>query len=73
VNAQEFRRLWYQIRPRIRREFRELTDQDLELIHGEKEIFTGILIRRHGMGKERIEQWLDAEVKSAGDSSRRPQ
>jgi uncharacterized protein YjbJ (UPF0337 family) len=50
---------WRQLRGRVRRRWRKITDDDLAQIKGDHVVLTGKIQERHGRSREEAEHELD--------------
>jgi len=55
---------WRQLKGSVREKWGEITNDDLDMINGEREQFIGTLQEKYGYGRERAEQELDAYLSS---------
>lgn len=78
MNWDQLQGKWKQMKGSIRQQWGRLTDDDLEVIAGNRDAFLGKVQERYGIAKEeaqkRVEEWLHAaaETDSAhGSASQR--
>ena len=50
---------WKQIKGRVRARWGKLTDDDLEVVKGKRDVLVGKIQERHGIAREQAEQELD--------------
>lgn len=62
---------WSQVKGEIREQWGKLTDDDLEVIAGNKDKFVGRIQERYGMAKEEARRKLDDWLKTAYPSEPR--
>ena len=63
---------WSQIKGAIRQKWGKLTDDDLEVIAGNKDQFVGRIQERYGIAKEEAQRQLDDWLKPAVPAEPRP-
>lgn len=66
VNEQVFRGNWTEIRGRVKEQWGSLTDDDLVLAEGNFDQLVGIVQRRTGESREKIEHELDQMTRDYG-------
>lgn len=49
---------WKRMKGRVREKWGELTDDDLDIIDGRREQLSGVLQKRYGLAKEKVEQQI---------------
>ncbi len=67
MNSDQVKGNWKQIKGKARVKWGELTDDDLDVIKGDREILIGKLQERYGDRKEVIEEQVDAWFDSLTD------
>lgn len=72
VRSEEFRLFWPGISLKARAAFREVTDEDLQIIDGEKELFFGVVGYRCHWNRARIERWLEQSLTDMLEEVERP-
>lgn len=69
MNWTQFKGDLKQVRGTFKQQWAKLTDDDLLLLEGKKDVFLGKLMERTGLAKDEAEKQLDAFVaKLAGDT-----
>jgi len=58
MNKEQFKGNWSILRGKIKEKFGKLTDDDLTRINGQLDQFVGVLQKRYGYNKEKIEEVL---------------
>jgi uncharacterized protein YjbJ (UPF0337 family) len=53
---------WHEVKGKIRKEYGNLTDDDLEYEEGQEEEWTGRLARKVGKGVDDVKSWLQGLV-----------
>lgn len=61
---------WDQVKGKVREKWAKLTDDDLDLIGGKKDVFVGKLRERYGIEKDKAEADLDGFMKGFDNSNR---
>jgi uncharacterized protein YjbJ (UPF0337 family) len=56
MNAEQIKGQWLQIKGEIRKQWGKLTDDELDLIAGEKDVLVGTLQKKYGITKEEAEK-----------------
>lgn len=64
MNWDQVQGKWKQLRGSVRQEWGKLTDDDLEVVAGQKDKLVGRLQERYGISKEAAEDQVDAWSKS---------
>jgi uncharacterized protein YjbJ (UPF0337 family) len=59
MNAEQIKGQWKQIKGEIRKQWGKLTDDELEMIAGERDKLVGKLQERYGYTKEEAERQVD--------------
>jgi uncharacterized protein YjbJ (UPF0337 family) len=59
MNWDQFEGNWKQLKGRIREQWGELTDDDLDVINGRRQQLTGKLQERYGIAKAEAERQID--------------
>lgn len=59
MNATEIKGKWNQVRGEARKQWGDLTDDDLDRVNGEREKLVGRLQERYGRTREAIEREVD--------------
>ena len=50
---------WQQLKGKVKEQWGELTDDDLDRIDGKREILEGRIQERYGLAKDRVQQDVD--------------
>jgi uncharacterized protein YjbJ (UPF0337 family) len=69
MNWDQLRGKWKQSKGKIREKWGNLTDDDLEIIAGQREQFIGQVQERYGMAKQEAEKQVDEFVRTLTDDS----
>jgi uncharacterized protein YjbJ (UPF0337 family) len=69
MNWDQAKGQWTQIKGSVRKKWGKLTDDDLDVIAGERERLVGKIQERYGIAKEEAERQI-ADFNPAGDSPR---
>lgn len=56
MNEDQLKGSWKELRGKVQRKWGELTDDDLDRVNGSREELIGILQKRSGQAREKIEQ-----------------
>jgi len=64
---------WQQMKGSLKQQWGKLTDDDLDVIAGQRDKLVGKLQERYGYAKDEAQRKADEWVKMAGDKSREPQ
>jgi uncharacterized protein YjbJ (UPF0337 family) len=67
MNWDQIEGKWKQMKGAVRQRWAKLTDDDLELIGGKREEFTGRLQERYGIQRDEAERQLDEWTKSVSE------
>ena len=59
---------WKQLTGRAKQQWGKLTDDDLQVVEGHRDILSGKIQERYGIAKDEAEKQLSAWEKSADDS-----
>lgn len=59
MNTEQLKGKWIQLKGEVLKRWGELTDDDLDVIAGEKEKLVGKLIERYGFAKEEAEKQVE--------------
>ncbi|MBL8097339.1 MAG: CsbD family protein [Anaerolineales bacterium] len=62
MNKDEFEGKWTQMRGQVREWWGKLTDDDLDKVVGRYEIFIGVVQKRYGYTRERVESEVDRRM-----------
>jgi uncharacterized protein YjbJ (UPF0337 family) len=54
---------WTQIKGKIREHWGKFSDDELDVVHGQREQFVGKLQEKYGLARERAEEELDEFLK----------
>lgn len=77
MNSDELQGKWKQLRGAARQQFGKLTDDDLEMIAGQRDRLIGKLQERYGYLREeaqkKADEWLASAKVTAGASEQRQQ
>jgi uncharacterized protein YjbJ (UPF0337 family) len=57
---------WMQLKGKIRQQWGNLTDDELDQIQGDREILIGKLQQRYGRSREQVEQEVDRWLQQVG-------
>ena len=60
---------WKQAKGKIREQWGQLTDDDLDVVNGKREQLVGAIQKRYGKTKDEVEQELSAYEKEHADES----
>lgn len=66
ISNQELQGKWHEIRGRIKERWGQITDEDLQEVHGEAEQLVGVIQSKTGEARNRIEDFI--EELSSGSS-----
>ena len=64
MNRDVLKGQWQQMKGKIRKQWGKLTDDDLDLIQGDREVLIGKLQERYGRTREQIEKEIKAWSKA---------
>jgi uncharacterized protein YjbJ (UPF0337 family) len=67
MNWDQLQGKWKQFKGSVREEWGKLTDDDLELIAGQKDKLVGRIQERYGLSKEAAEQQVDSWSKTISE------
>jgi uncharacterized protein YjbJ (UPF0337 family) len=67
LTREELQGQWTQLKGKIRERWGQITDDELQQVHGDAEQFVGFLQRKTGQSRQQIEQFV-RETMDAGDS-----
>jgi len=67
MNWDQIEGKWKQLKGSVRQKWAKLTDDDLELIAGNRDEFAGRLQERYGIAREEAERQLEEWQKSVSD------
>jgi uncharacterized protein YjbJ (UPF0337 family) len=70
VNWEQARGQWMQLKASVRKQWGKLTDDDLDLIAGERERLAGKIVERYGVTKEEAERQIASWNPSVPDTSK---
>ena len=63
MNKDVFEGKWKQVRGEVRGWWGKLTDDDLEKVNGQFDIFVGLLQERYGYSRQHAEEEIDKQLK----------
>lgn len=73
MNAEQLSGKWKQMKGSVKQQWGKLTDDDLDVIDGQRDVLIGKLQERYGIAKEeahrRTEEWLRSVKWEAGGPS----
>jgi len=76
MNWDQVQGKWKQLRGAAKKQWRELTDDDLDVINGKRDQLVGKLQERYGLAtedaKKRADAWLKTMREESPDTSRDP-
>jgi uncharacterized protein YjbJ (UPF0337 family) len=67
MNAEQLEGKWNQFRGQIRKKWGHLTDNDMQVIAGKRDILIGRVEERYGLAKEKATAEVDGFLKSLQD------
>ena len=70
MNWDQVQGKWKQMRGSVREQYGKLTDDDLEMIAGNRDKFVGKLQERYGLAKEEAQRRADEWVKSMNEQQK---
>jgi uncharacterized protein YjbJ (UPF0337 family) len=73
MNWDQIEGKWKQTKGSLKQQWGKLTDDDLDVIAGQRDKLVGKLQERYGYAKEDAQRRADEWLKTAGESSREPQ
>lgn len=59
MNSDELKGKWKQVKGNVKKQWGKLTDDDLDVIEGNKDILAGKIQERYGITKEEAEKQVD--------------
>lgn len=59
MNEEQLKGKWEQVKGKIQQKWGKLTNDDLDVINGNRKELVGKIIERHGLAKEQVEKELD--------------
>ncbi len=59
ISNQELQGKWHEIRGRIKERWGQITDEDLQEVHGEAEQLVGVIQAKTGEARNRIEDFIE--------------
>jgi uncharacterized protein YjbJ (UPF0337 family) len=59
MNAEQIKGQWKQVKGEIRKQWGKLTDDEIEMIAGERDILIGKLQEKYGYSKEEAQRQVD--------------
>jgi len=62
---------WKQLRGEVKRQWGELTDDDLDVVNGNLDVLIGMLQQRYGYSREQAESEVDRFVRESESYSNR--
>ncbi len=68
MNSDEFQGKWKQLKGSVRQQFGKLTDNDIEVIAGQRDKLIGKLQERYGYARDEAERKAQEWMASAGGS-----
>ena len=68
MNADTLKGKWKQIKGQAKKKWGKLTDDDLDVIAGRRDVMAGKIQERYGIAKDEAEKQLSAWEKKADDS-----
>ena len=60
MNAEQIKGQWKQVKGEIRKQWGKLTDDEIEMIAGERDILIGKLQEKYGYTKEEAQRQVDS-------------
>lgn len=69
MNQDRIQGRWKQFKGRVREHWGRLTDDDLDVIEGQRDQLLGRAQRRHGMAREEAERQAERQADRAGERS----
>jgi uncharacterized protein YjbJ (UPF0337 family) len=63
---------WNQLKGQARKKWGKLTDDDMDRVQGDAEVFMGVLQERYGYARDRAETELDEFLNSSSGESTDP-
>jgi len=70
MNWEQIQGKWHELKGQVKVRWGKLTDQDLTVINGRREILAGKLMERSGATKEQIEKEISEFEKSCKDAEK---
>ncbi|MEL6549469.1 MAG: CsbD family protein [Pseudomonadota bacterium] len=65
MTADAFKGKWKEMKGKLRTEFGELTDDELEAVKGDREQLEGLIQKRYGKAKAEVRDMIDDLAKAA--------
>ena len=59
MNSEELKGKWKQVKGNVKKNWGKLTDDDLDVIEGNKDILAGKIQERYGISKEEAKKQVD--------------
>lgn len=59
MNTDELKGKWKQVKGNVKKNWGKLTDDDLDVIEGDKDILAGKIQERYGISKEEAKKQID--------------
>lgn len=59
MNKDQLKGKWKQVKGNVQKKWGKLTDDDLDVIEGDKEVLAGKIQERYGVSKEEAEKQID--------------
>jgi uncharacterized protein YjbJ (UPF0337 family) len=72
MNRDTLKGQWTQLKGRIRQQWGQLTDDELDQIQGDREILIGKLQERYGRTREQAEQEVERWLQQQGGQQQQP-
>jgi uncharacterized protein YjbJ (UPF0337 family) len=72
MNWDQIEGRWKQLKGSLKQQWGKLTDDDLDVIAGQRDKLVGKLQERYGYAKDEAQRRADEWVKVAGEGSREP-
>jgi uncharacterized protein YjbJ (UPF0337 family) len=57
---------WHELKGKVRKQWANLTDDDLAHLNGTREELRGLLQKKYGFEKERVEKEIDKFIEQSG-------
>jgi len=70
MNWNQFEGKWKQYKGKLQEKWGKLTDDDLDVINGRRELLVGKIQERYGTAKKIAEQQVDEFARSMGETDR---
>ena len=65
LTREELQGQWTELKGKIRKQWGQITDDELQMVHGDAEQLVGLLQKRTGQTRQQLEQFLDQSAQDA--------